>query len=124
MNILVDMNLSPRWTGLLKDSGFEALHWSAVGRANAPDPEIMAYAAAHNYVVLTHDLDFSAILAATQGAKPSVVQIRSGDLSPAAVGRNVVLALRRMEIELQAGALLSIDPKGTRVRLLPLGSRQ
>jgi predicted nuclease of predicted toxin-antitoxin system len=95
MKILVDMNLSPRWTGLLKDSGFEALHWSAVGRASAPDPEIMAYAAAHNYVVLTHDLDFSAILAATQGAKPSVVQIRSGDLSPAAVGRNVVLALRR-----------------------------
>jgi predicted nuclease of predicted toxin-antitoxin system len=28
---------------------------------NAPDGEIMAYAAKHDYVVLTHDLDFSAI---------------------------------------------------------------
>jgi predicted nuclease of predicted toxin-antitoxin system len=52
---------------------------------DAADIEIMAYAAKHDYVVLTHDLDFSAILAATQGTKPSVVQIRSDNLSPAAI---------------------------------------
>jgi predicted nuclease of predicted toxin-antitoxin system len=37
----------------------------------------MAYALANNFVVLTHDLDFGTILAATQGNKPSVVQIRA-----------------------------------------------
>jgi len=42
----------------------------------------MAYASVNGYVVLTHDLDFSAILAATQGEKPSVVQIRADDVSP------------------------------------------
>ena len=35
----------------------------------------MAYAAKQDYVVLTHDLDLSAILAATHGEKPSVVQV-------------------------------------------------
>jgi predicted nuclease of predicted toxin-antitoxin system len=64
-----------------------------LGRVDAPDTEIMAYAAAHDYVVLTHDLDFSAVLAATQGTKPSVVQIRSDNLSPAAIGEPLIAAL-------------------------------
>lgn len=65
MKLLVDMNLSPRWIPLLTNGGWEAVHWSNVGKGNAPDSEIMAYAAQHDYVVLTHDMDFSAILAAT-----------------------------------------------------------
>jgi len=81
MKVLVDMNLSPRWVDRLNGLGLQAAHWSAVGRINAPDPEIMAYAAANDYVVLTHDLDFSAILAATHSEKPSVVQIRAEDVN-------------------------------------------
>jgi predicted nuclease of predicted toxin-antitoxin system len=73
------------WVDRLNAAGLPAVHWSRVGRMDAADIEIMAYAAKHDYVVLTHDLDFSAILAATQGTKPSVVQIRSDNLSPAAV---------------------------------------
>lgn len=120
MKLLVDMNLSPRWTELLHDAGWEAVHWSAVGKFNAPDSEVMAYAAQHDYVVLTLDLDFSAILAATHGEKPSVVQIRTEDVSPRVIGPHVTAALRHMESELRAGALLTIDSRRTRVRLLPL----
>lgn len=73
--------------------------------------------------MLTHDLDFSAILAATHGEKPSVVQIRAEDISPDAIGRQVIVALRQMAAELDAGALLTIDPNRTRLRVLPLPSR-
>lgn len=120
MKLLVDMNLSPRWVKLLAVAGIEAEHWSEIGAANAPDSEIMAFAKANGYVVLTHDLDFSAILAATQGDKPSVVQIRSEDLSPDVIGRPVIDALRQMTLELEEGALLTVDPKRTRLRVLPL----
>jgi predicted nuclease of predicted toxin-antitoxin system len=72
------------------------------------------------YVVLTHDLDFSAILATTCGSKPSVVQIRSGDVSPEGIGSMVIGALRQMAAELEQGALLTIDPGRMRLRLLPL----
>jgi predicted nuclease of predicted toxin-antitoxin system len=82
VKLLVDMNLSPRWLGVLFEAGIEAAHWSMLGTHNAPDSEIMAYASVNGYAVLTHDLDFSAILAATQGEKPSVVQIRAEDVSP------------------------------------------
>jgi len=120
VKLLVDMNLSPRWVGLLTDAGIDAAHWSSLGRPNAPDPEIMAFARANGYVVLTHDLDFGTILAATSGDKPSVVQIRSRDVSPDAIGGLVIDALRQMAAELDEGALLTVDPKRTRLRVLPL----
>jgi len=80
----------------------------------------MAYARANEYVVLTHDLDFSAILAATHGEKPSVVQIRAEDVSPDVIGRQVIRALRQMASELEEGALLTVDTNRTRLRVLPL----
>ena len=80
----------------------------------------MAYARANDYVVLTHDLDFSAILAATHGEKPSVVQIRAEDVSPDVIGKQVIAALKQMAAELEEGALLTVDSNRTRLRILPL----
>jgi predicted nuclease of predicted toxin-antitoxin system len=114
------MNLSPRWIDVLADAGIEAAHWSTLGADNAPDSQIMSYAHANDYVVLTHDLDFSAILAATHGEKPSVVQIRADDVSPDVIGKHVIIALRQMASELEEGALLTVDPNRTRLRVLPL----
>ncbi|MEI7432019.1 MAG: DUF5615 family PIN-like protein [Betaproteobacteria bacterium] len=123
MKLLVDMNLSPRWVSVLADAGIEANHWSSLGVINAPDSEIMAYAKVNEYVVLTHDLDFGAILAATHGEKPSVVQIRAEDVSPDVIGAQVVIALRQMAHELEEGALITVDPNRTRLRVLPLRPR-
>jgi len=119
MKLLVDMNLSPQWIPFLRDAGWEAIHWSDVGKEAAGDAEIMAYATAHDYVVVTHDLDFGAILAVTHGKKPSVVQIRSEDVSPKVIGRQTVAALRHVQSELEAGALLTIESERIRLRLLP-----
>lgn len=120
MKLLVDMNLSPRWIRLLTSEGFEATHWSSIGPVNAKDFDIMQFARANDYTVLTHDLDFSTILAATQGEKPSVVQLRSEEVNPDVIGRKVIKALQQMTQELEKGALLSIDLHRTRLRLLPL----
>jgi predicted nuclease of predicted toxin-antitoxin system len=120
MRLLIDMNLSPRWVELLIKAGFDAVHWSAIGPGNAPDVQIINFAREQGYVVLTHDLDFGAILAATQGRKPSVVQIRSEDVGVEAIGQRVIDALREIATELERGALATIDPSRTRVRILPL----
>ena len=120
MKILIDMNLSPRWVEFLVGEGIDAAHWSHVGNPKAADEEIMRYAARWNHVVLTHDLDFGAILAATQGEKPSVVQLRMDDVRPESAGRVLAAALKSSEREIECGALLTIEPKRERVRLLPL----
>ena len=124
MKLLVDMNLSPSWVGRLAQHGFEAVHWSTVGAATAPDTEILAYAHRHNLVLITNDLDFSPILAASAGASPSVVQIRTQDLLSDAAVSIVAKALEAHREDIKRGALLSIDEGGTRVRMLPLKGSQ
>jgi predicted nuclease of predicted toxin-antitoxin system len=74
--------------------------------------------------VITNDLDFSAILAASSGPAPSVLQIRAQDLlSDTAVSR-VAAAIEAFRADIETGALLSIDETGTRVRMLPLRRSQ
>ena len=120
MKILIDMNLSPSWATVLREASIEAVHWSQVGRATTPDPAIMAYAAANGFVILTNDLDFGIALAISDGEKPSVVQIRAEDVSPETIAPQVTAALRQMAGELDEGALLTVDPNRTRLRVLPL----
>lgn len=120
MKLLVDMNLSARWSRLLSEEGIEAKHWTQIGLPDAPDQEIMAFAAAHRYVIVTKDLDYGAMLAASRSGKPSVVQLRLGVLTP----HPVLLArlsriLRESEAELEAGALLTVDPERVRRKILP-----
>ncbi|HET7849773.1 MAG TPA: DUF5615 family PIN-like protein, partial [Pseudolabrys sp.] len=100
MKILVDMNLSPTWVEFLTKAGYEAVHWSETGSARATDLELMTWAAEHNYVILTADLDFGAMLAASKGNSPSVVQVRSDILTPPAIGTAVIRALTQAKQEL------------------------
>jgi predicted nuclease of predicted toxin-antitoxin system len=121
MRFLIDMNLSPVWVSFLQEAGLEAVHWSTVGAPDSSDHTLMQWAGANDHVVVTNDLDFSAILAATRRKKPSVIQIRADLLTPAAIGSAVLRAIAQTEFELLEGALISIDPVRARVRILPLG---
>lgn len=120
MKILLDMNLSPKWVEYLTASGVHAIHWSSVGSANASYSEIMEYARSQNLVILTQDLDFTTLLAFSKDKKPSVVQLRTENAAPSAIGVAVVKALRRAESMLGEGALLTIDTKRVRLHILPL----
>ena len=121
MKLLVDMNLSPEWVAVLKQAGWEAIHWSKVGSHRADDSEIMAWARQNGYVVFTHDLDFGSMLALSQAEGPSVIQIRTQDVTPVASGKLVTGALRQFESELEKGALIVLDESRARARILPLG---
>jgi len=120
MKFLLDMNLSPSWVEFLVSSGFEAAHWSDLGALNASDDELMHWAAERGFVVLTCDLDFAAILAATHRTRPSVIQIRSDILTPEAIGPALVVAARQAHDELAEGAIISLDARHARLRILPL----
>jgi predicted nuclease of predicted toxin-antitoxin system len=123
LKLLLDMNLSPDWTDVLREAGHETVHWSTVGRAEAPDEEVLAWAQDRGFVVVTSDLDFSAILAASGAEGPSVLQIRSQALSPRFLREVLLAALRHFESHLREGALVSLDEKRSRARVLPLKRR-
>jgi len=120
MKILVDMNLSPQWVAVLQRHGWEAVHWSAVGDSRASDRTVMEWANAHGCVLLTHDLDFGAMLAAAQAQGPSVIQVRTPDVLPAHLEPLLVSILKAHAAALEGGVLIVVDEARARVRLLPL----
>jgi len=120
IQILLDMNLSPAWVPLLTGSGIHAVHWSAVGDPRATDREIVDWAIANSYWILTHDLDFGTLLALTHQTGPSVIQLRAQDILPEHLGTTVLSILQQYESELASGALVVIDDFRHRVRVLPL----
>jgi len=120
MRILIDMNLTPLWVQFLVAHGIEAVHWSAVGEPSTPDWQILDYAAKNDYVLFTHDLDFGMLLAASKTRGPSVIQIRSQDVLPSAIGAIILRAIEASRRHLENGAIVTVDLSRNQIRLLPI----
>lgn len=120
MKLLIDMNLSPTWVHYLAQAGIESVHWASIGNPHEPDRVIFEWAKAHGYVVFTNDLDFGAILAATNAQGPSVIQLRLQDLMPQSLATRLVRILKQFEDDLLRGALISVDERRAKARILPI----
>jgi predicted nuclease of predicted toxin-antitoxin system len=120
VQLVIDMNLSVEWVTELASHGWSAVHWSIVGDPSAEDAVVMRWALTNGYVVFTHDLDFGTMLALTHATGPSVLQVRGQNVLPEDIGPVVIVALRKFDAELAAGALVVVDMKKSRVRILPL----
>jgi predicted nuclease of predicted toxin-antitoxin system len=118
--LVIDMNLPLEWVAELAGHGWPAVHWSTVGDPRAEDSVIMAWALSEGRTVFTHDLDFGKLLALTHANGPSVLQVRSQNVLPEVIGPMVIAALRQHEAALVSGALVVVDLKKSRVRVLPL----
>jgi predicted nuclease of predicted toxin-antitoxin system len=120
LKFVIDMNLSPEWVGFFESEGWPAVHWSSIGDARASDQEIMQWAEKAGHVVVTHDLDFGRLLSLTHASGPSVILVRGPQVLPTRIGALVIEAVRRMENLLRSGALVVVDPRKSRARVLPL----
>ena len=121
MKILIDMNLSPDWVREFNINNINAIHWSSVGKFDAPDSELMNWARENDHVVFTHDLDFGTTLALTNAEKPSVVQVRTQNVTVNHLSKMVIANILKYESILVQGALIVLDEEKARVRILPLG---
>ena len=116
------MNLSPDWVAVLKKENWEVLHWSNVGKPDDADSFILEWAKTNGYIVFTHDLDFGAILAATNANTPSVIQVRTQDIMPDSLSPRLVKIIYQFQATLEEGALLTVDEIKARIRILPFNS--
>lgn len=114
------MNLSPNWVETFIRQGWESCHWSTVGDVRAADREIMEWAAINDWIVFTHDLDFGALLAASEAHGPSVILVRAQDVLPDHLGPIVIESIQQNRHALSERALIVIDEARQRVRILPL----
>jgi predicted nuclease of predicted toxin-antitoxin system len=113
------MNLAPSWVKLLHQHGHEAFHWSTLGNANAPDQSILTWATKNKAVIMTADLDFSALLATQNLSYPSVIQLRVEVALPRFLGTTVLQILETMKPELEQGVLIVVSESKIRSRQLP-----
>jgi len=120
MKILIDMNLSPEWVQEFKIHEIEAAHWSDVGQFDAPDAIIMEWARKNEYIVFTHDLDFGTALALTRAEKPSVIQVRTQNVTVSHLSKMIIPILKDYSDLIEKGALLVVEEDKNRLRILPL----
>jgi predicted nuclease of predicted toxin-antitoxin system len=78
VRFLVDAQLPPALTRLLRDEGHACEHVADVGLLSADDEPIWRYAAAQGCVIVTKDEDFSSRKALRPGG-PAVVWLRVGN---------------------------------------------
>jgi predicted nuclease of predicted toxin-antitoxin system len=120
LQILIDMNLSVEWISEFDSTGWKAVHWSSIGAPTAADNVIMEWARANRHIVFTHDLDFGALLALTHASGPSVIQVRSQKVLPEDISHLVIGAVKQFISELDSGALVVVDARKSRARVLPI----
>jgi len=114
------MNLSPAWVPIFIREGWQTVHWRDIGAPNASDYDILNWARKNEYVVFTHDLDFGAILAASNADCPSVIQVRTQDVTPDHIKQPLIQILNEYRDLVLEGALISFDESRSRVRILPM----
>lgn len=119
MKILIDMNLSPEWVKEFSKFGFEAIHWSTIGKFDADDIELMEWAKTNDYIILTHELDFGTALALTKAIKPSVIQVRTQNVTVSYLSKMLIQAINTHRSYLEHGALIILDELKQRVKILP-----
>lgn len=124
MRFLADMGISPETVTWLRSLGYDAVHLHELGLDRARDSAILEKAREEGRVILTHDLDFGELIAASGARLPSIVVFRLRSMHPEKVDGY----LRRIVIEQQEslvqGAVLSVTEGQVRVRLLPFSKIQ
>ena len=120
LKFIVDMNISPLTVSRLKKKGWEILRISEIMDVRSSDIDILNYARDNKKVVITHDLDFSELLAVYGYESPSVINLRLGNASPDFVTQRIVDIVFQLEEELKKGIVVSVDDISARYRNLPI----
>lgn len=120
MKLLVDMNLSSKLADRLREAGYDCRHWKETGDPKAPDTELFNWAKRNGAIVVTRDIGFGDILAASNFDAPSVLLVRCNDSFSALVFPIILQALRQAEEQLRQGAMVVVTENRLRIRMLPL----
>lgn len=120
MKFLADMGISPRVVDELRQKGHDAVHLAEQGLNRMVDGDILQKARQENRIVLTNDLDFGELLAASRGNLPSVITFRLKDMRPLNVGKHLFSIINQQAGALDQGVIISVTEKKIRIRNLPI----
>jgi len=122
MKFMLDMGISPKTAVFLRNLGYDAIHLHDLKSDRSTDPAVMQMARNEERILLTHDLDFGELIAASGANAPSVIIFRLRNMNPKNDNRfrNGIITEHRDALE--KGAIVSVTEGQVRVRLLPLNA--
>lgn len=120
MKFLLDMGISPKTAEYLRTLGYNAVHLRDEQLDRLPDPLIVAKAFDEGRIILTHDLGFGDLLAASRAKLPSVVIFRLKNMRPEHVNKHLEAVLKQYNAILRKGSIISVNEKQLRAHLLPI----
>lgn len=120
MKFLLDENMPYLFLPLIKQLGVQAEHVYFVELSGADDEFILEYAQKHAYIIVTHDLDFSRLVAINRYTLPSIITFRSPTLTEEFFEFSILHCIENYEKALQNGSMITITPTGIRIKKLPV----
>ena len=104
----------------LRSLGYDVLRVTDLLPATASDETIVERAAQDQRIILTQDLDMTAIIALSRRQYPSLVTLRLSSVRIEFVNTILQRTLPVLEQDLLQGALVTIEDSRVRLRRLPL----
>jgi predicted nuclease of predicted toxin-antitoxin system len=123
MKFLADMGISPQTVSYLQNLGHQATHLHQEGLERLSDPEILQKARLEGSILLTHDLDFGDLLAASEARLPSVIIFRLRNMRPQRVNLHLSSIVKEYAQDLKQGVIMTITEGSIRIRQLPIAGR-
>ncbi len=108
LRFLANMNISPKTVSALRQRGWDIFRVSELLPPTAPDQEILEFARREERVLVTQDLDFSALLALSGYTRPGLITLRLSVSDPETVTRRLLEVVPQVESALQQGAAVTI----------------
>ena len=120
MKFLLNMNIPRELGPMLAAEGHQWRHAGDIGLARAADTFILARAKQQRECIITHDLDYSQLLAFSGDRAPSVVLFRLRRANAKMMCQRLKAVWNEIEGHLTDGAIVTIEEAARRVRRLPI----
>ncbi len=119
LRFLADMNISPATVNELRRAGWDIFRVSDQLAPRTSDEEILVRTSQRE-VVISHDLDFSSLLALAGHRSPSLITLRLSSADPVITATRLKEAVQASEALLANGCVVTVDDQTIRVRELPI----
>lgn len=122
MKILADVNISPKTIAFLNGLGHKVLPVTDFLSPTATDQEIVRLATKLGFIILSHDLDFSDLIAQSDTKACSVILLRLNKPSSKSVNSRLqkVMPFIETELSFEKNVIVSVTETMIRVRQFEL----
>ena len=120
LKFIADVHISPLTVSDLQQAGYHITRVTDFLPPTASDEEIITLAIDEGAIIVTQDLDFSALIAQGGVAKPSIVSLRLSKAKPHIVTRILQQVLPQIQTQLTEGVIVSVEETRLRIRKLPV----